>query len=146
MEIRIAPEPERERDGWLHSVDIGFIDDQGLLRITDRKKELLKTSDGKHVTPWPIENELRVAPIVEQAVVDQVNEELGTWEQVKRFHLLPEELTQATRELTPTLRVKRRVADEKDEAQARGRYPEIWASDARGGGRKAAHRLAGRPR
>ncbi len=201
VEVRIAPEPERERDGeilirgpnvmmgyynkpeatkavidrdgWLHTGDIGFIDEQGMLRITDRKKELIKTSGGKYVAPAPIENALKVAPIVEQAVVvgdrrkycvalmvpnyealsahlgrpapkdhaqlnsdpeirqlfqavvDQVNKDLGTWEQIKRFHLLPEELTQETGELTPTLKVKRRVVDEKYEAQIREMYPEV---------------------
>ena len=124
------------------------------------------------MAPSPIENELKVAPIVEQAVVvgdrrkycvalivpnyealsshlgrpapkdhaqlngdpeirqlfqavvDQVNKDLGTWEQIKRFHLLPEELTQETGELTPTLKVKRRVVDAKYEAQIREMYPE----------------------
>ena len=62
-----------------------------------------------------------------QAVVDQANKDQGTWEQIRRFHLLPEELTQETGELTPTLKVKRRVVDEKYEAQIREMYPEVWA-------------------
>ena len=187
VEVRIAPEPGREKDGevlvrgpnvmmgyynkpdetraaideegWFHTGDIGFVDETGMLHITDRKKELIKTSGGKYVAPQPIENALKVATIVEQAVlvgdkrpycvallvpsfealeahlgrsvsrenaalntdkdvrrafqeiVDEVNHDLGRWEQVKRFHLLSHEMTQETGELTPTLKLKRRVVE-----------------------------------
>jgi long-chain acyl-CoA synthetase len=58
-----------EPDGWLHTGDIGYFDADGFLYITDRKKELLKTSGGKYVEPAPIEGKLNVHPLVEQSVV-----------------------------------------------------------------------------
>jgi long-chain acyl-CoA synthetase len=199
VEIKIAPEPDRERDGeilargpnimmgyynkpqataetvdaegWLHTGDIGYLDSEGFLHITDRKKELIKTAGGKYVAPQPIENSLKVHGLVEQAVVigdkrkycsalivpafdalknalgrdlpadrsqlnddpqvrsliqgavDQVNRDLGSWEQIKRFHLLPAELSQETGELTPSLKMKRRVIEEKYRQQIDSLYP-----------------------
>ena len=199
VEIKITPEPERERDGeivvrgpsimmgyynkpeataevldkegWLRTGDIGYVDDEGFLHITDRKKELIKTAGGKYVAPQPIENALKVHSLIEQAVVigdrrkycvalivpsfdglkaalgrplpedlsalnddpqvrtliqaavDGVNTELGSWEQIKRFHLLPQEMTQDTGELTPSLKIKRRVIDQKYAQAIDAMYP-----------------------
>jgi long-chain acyl-CoA synthetase len=168
------PEATREvfdGDGWFRTGDIGYIDPDGFLFITDRKKELLKTAGGKYVAPQPIENRLKVHTLIEQAVVigdkrkycvalivptfealeatlgrplpadknelngdpqvrslfqaavDEVNRDLGSWEQIKRFHLLPAELTQDTGELTPSLKVKRRVVDDKYKTVIDAMYP-----------------------
>lgn len=57
------------QDGWLLTGDVGEVDDAGFLRITDRKKDLLRTSGGKYVAPQPIESQLRAIPLVSQAVV-----------------------------------------------------------------------------
>jgi len=158
-------------DGWFHTGDIGHVDDDGFLFITDRKKELIKTAGGKYVAPQPVENQLKVHPLIEQAViigdtrkycvallvpsfeslentlgkrlptdrtelnddpqvkalyqaaVDAVNEPLGRWEQIKRFHLLPAEMSQETGELTPTLKVKRRIVSTKFKAEIDAMYP-----------------------
>jgi long-chain acyl-CoA synthetase len=199
VEIKIAAEPDREDDGeivvrgpsvmlgyynkpaataevldeqgWLRTGDIGFVDGEGFLHITDRKKELLKTTGGKYVAPQPIENRLKVHPLIEQAVlvgdgrrycvalivpsfeslkaalgkplpedldelnndpqvrsliqtaVDEVNADLGSWEQIKRFYLLPRELSQETGELTPSLKVKRRVVEDKFQRAIDTMYP-----------------------
>ncbi|MDE3234578.1 MAG: long-chain fatty acid--CoA ligase [Bacteroidota bacterium] len=56
-------------DGWLHTGDIGVWEDEKFLKITDRKKELFKTSGGKYVAPQPIENKLKESPFVEQVIV-----------------------------------------------------------------------------
>ena len=145
-------------DGWFHTGDIGEFDDEGYLKITDRKKDLFKLSTGKYVMPQPIENQLGSQPLVDKAVVvgsdrkfcaalifpteDQVrveaeardlnpeqpfkelirvpaiidaframvvdaNEGLDHWSTVKRFALVPDELTIESGLLTPTLKVKR---------------------------------------
>ena len=151
------------RDGWFHTGDIGRIDADGYLSITDRKKELIVTAGGKNVAPQPVELLLKRDPLVAEAVlvgdrrhfvsvllvpdfptlerriavdglapgrpdelvtredvqrifqpiVDQANSELAGYEQVKRFALLPAEFSVATGELTPTLKVKRRVVEER---------------------------------
>lgn len=160
-----------DAEGWLHTGDIGYLDDDGFLHITDRKKELIKTAGGKYVAPQPIENQLKLHPLVEQAVVvgdrrkycvaliaptrealekslgrplpssvselnndpqirsllqaavDKVNEELGTWEQIKRFYVLPAELSLEAGELTPSLKVKRRVVEQRYKEQIDSMYP-----------------------
>jgi len=161
-------------DGWFHTGDIGHLDDDGFLTITDRKKELLVTSGGKNIAPQPIEGELKNAPCISQAVlvgdrrkfisalivpdfetigkwlekdgkpfttaqdaiqrpdviamiqdvVSGVNDKLARYEQVKKFTLLPRELSQEENELTPTLKVKRRVIDEKYRDQIEQMYVE----------------------
>jgi len=145
-------------EGWFHTGDVGEFDDDGNLKITDRKKDLFKLSTGKYVMPQPIENKLGSQPLVDKAVVvgndrkfcaalifpteDQVraqareldlddeqpfeellqhpdiadafrslvaeaNEGMDHWSTVKRFALIPDELTVESGLLTPTLKVKR---------------------------------------
>ncbi len=150
-------------DGWLHTGDIGIFEDNKFLKITDRKKELFKTSGGKYVAPQPIENKMKESPFVEQMMVvgaeqkfvgalivpsmsnlkewmrqkniafvtnedavnnpavlelfreliDSFNKFFNNVEQVKRFELLPCEWTIESGELTPTLKLKRKVIMEK---------------------------------
>jgi long-chain acyl-CoA synthetase len=150
------------RDGWFCTGDIGSLDDDGYLTITDRKKEIIVTAGGKNVAPTPIEAELKRSPLVAEAVLignrrpcitallvpdfDALAHELGTpagaearedvagrsdvkerleavvaavnadlprHEQIKEFAALPAEFGIATGELTPTLKVKRRVVEER---------------------------------
>ena len=151
-------------DGWLHTGDIGVFEDGGkYLKITDRKKELFKTSGGKYVAPQPIENKMKESPFVEQMMIvgadkkfvgalivpsipnikewmrqknilfvtsedavnnpqvlelykeliDSFNKFFNQVEQIKRFELLPNEWTIESGELTPTLKLKRKVIMEK---------------------------------
>ena len=160
------------RDGWFYTGDIGRIDADGYLSITDRKKELIVTAGGKNVAPQPIEGLLKRDPLVAEAVlvgdrrrfvsvllvpdfpileqrlavdglapgppaelvgredvqrifqpiVDQANSDLASYEQVKRFALLPAEFSVATGELTPTLKVKRRVVEDRWQDVIEGIY------------------------
>ena len=131
-------------DGWLHSGDLGEIDEDGFIRITDRKKDILVTAGGKNVAPQNLENALKTAPLISQAlvvgdrrpyvaalitvdpavaeglspgqvqervqaVVDRVNEPLSRFEQIKRFAILPRDFSADEGEVTPTLKLKRRV-------------------------------------
>ncbi|MFQ3590723.1 MAG: AMP-binding protein, partial [Chloracidobacterium sp.] len=150
-------------DGWFCTGDIGELDADGFLRITDRKKDLFKTSGGKYIAPQPIENILKTSPHIVQAVVvgngrkfpgalivptpstlenlareagitsaslaqqlehpkvldfyrqevERLTPHLAQWEKIKNIALLENELTIENGELTPTLKVKRRVVDEK---------------------------------
>ncbi|MEP9361910.1 AMP-binding protein [Nocardioides sp. CN2-186] len=150
-------------DGWLHTGDIGTLDDDGFFAIVDRKKELIITSAGKNIAPSNIENYLKESPIIghamaigdgrpyvvailtldgeiaplmaaqmgieftdladlaqkpeilaiAQAAVDAANERLSRPEQVKSFELLGVEWTAESEELTPTLKLKRRVVNTK---------------------------------
>jgi len=148
-----------DSDGWFHTGDIGVFKDNKFLMITDRKKELLKTSGGKYVAPQPIENKMKESPYISQIMVvgngrkftgalivpnfhnleewcktnnvpisehrmlvqndkvyhlfeterDRLNAGFGHVEQVKRFELLPDEWTIDSGELTPTLKLKRKI-------------------------------------
>ena len=169
-----------DAEGWFRTGDIAHIDADGFLFITDRKKELLKTSGGKMVAPQPIENKLKNSMLVAQAalvgdkhkfisaliapnftaleewarhhgvpttsraqlvadsrvialygeIVREVNGSLANFETLKRFRVVAEEWTQETGELTPSMKLKRRVLKERyagviaelyaDEATSRG--------------------------
>ncbi|MDX6488629.1 MAG: long-chain acyl-CoA synthetase [Gaiellaceae bacterium] len=131
-------------DGWLRSGDIGSIDDDGFLTITDRKKDILVTAGGKNVAPQNLENALKSSRHVSQAlvvgdrrpyvaalitldeteeragdaqaliqgVVDGVNAKLSRFEQIKRFTILPRDFSAELGEVTPTLKLKRRVCEQ----------------------------------
>jgi long-chain acyl-CoA synthetase len=169
-----------DADGWFKTGDIGHFDADGFLFITDRKKELLKTSGGKMVAPQPIENKLKNSILVAQAalvgdkhkfisalispnftalegwakqhgvaagtraqlvadsrvtalyaeIVREVNGTLANFETLKRFRVVADEWTQESGELTPSIKLKRRVITQKyagviselyaDEATSRG--------------------------
>jgi long-chain acyl-CoA synthetase len=144
-------------DGWLHSGDLGEIDEDGFITITDRKKDILVTAGGKNVAPQNLENALKTAPLISQAlvvgdrrpyvaalitvdpavaeglspeqvqermqaIVDGVNADLSRFEQIKRFAILPREFTAEEGEVTPTLKLKRRVCAEHFAAEIEGLY------------------------
>ena len=148
------------REGWFHTGDIGRMDEDGYLSITDRKKEILVTAGGKNVAPQPIEALLKRDPIVAEAMLvgdrrpyvsavlvpdaptleqrlaasgiasgglddlvrRQANAELASFEQVKRFALLPAQFSIDGGELTPTLKLKRRVVTERWQDVIEGIY------------------------
>jgi long-chain acyl-CoA synthetase len=151
-----------DADGWLHTGDIGAQDDDGFVRVTDRKKDLIKTSVGKYVSPQALEGRLRTeSRFISQAVihgdgrafvsalltinhdelrpwaderglghlsygdlarhddtrqligsvVERVNASLAKHELIRRFELLPQDFSVETGELTPSLKVKRRLVE-----------------------------------
>jgi long-chain acyl-CoA synthetase len=147
-------------DGWLHTGDLGRLDEDGFLYITGRKKDIIITAGGKNITPANLENGIKQNRWISQAVVvgdrrpylvalitldpeevpvfaeqhgiapedvagseqmreeiqrtvDEVNAKVGRVEQVKKFSILAQDLSQETGELTPTLKVKRNVVNEK---------------------------------
>jgi long-chain acyl-CoA synthetase len=149
-----------EPDGWFHTGDIGELDAEGFLRITDRKKDMFKTSQGKYVAPSAISAQFKgICPFASEIVVygegkpycvalvsldadgvtewaaangmagksfseiardpktyaavegyvEQLNKELNRWEQVKKFAIIDRELTVENGDLTPSLKLKRKV-------------------------------------
>jgi long-chain acyl-CoA synthetase len=156
-------------DGWFRTGDIGHIDADGFLSITDRKKEMLKTSGGKMIAPQPIENKLKARMLVGNAalvgdkhkfacalispnfaileswarvkgvaypagdrkalvqapqvvaryqrIVNDVNASLAPYETIKRIAVVPDEWTVETDELTPSMKLKRRVVEQKYAAE-----------------------------
>jgi len=140
-------------DGWLRSGDVGHIDDDGFLTITDRKKDILVTAGGKNVAPQNLENALKTHPVVSQALVvgdrrpylaalitlaegvvqddareqveravEDVNLDLSRFEQIKRFAILPRDFSVEEGEVTPTLKLKRRVCQEHFAAEIEALY------------------------
>lgn len=162
-------------DGWFKTGDIGTIDADGFLRITDRKKELFKTSGGKYIAPQPVEQAIKQSRFVNQVVligqgrkfpaalivpnweqidsytklkgiettnrselcrhpriidlferqIEKLTTNLARYEKVKKVALIEKELTIEGGELTPTLKVKRRVIDEKYRDVIDSLYSEI---------------------
>ena len=162
------------KDGWFKTGDIGELDKDNFLKITDRKKELLKTSGGKYVAPQPLENKLKADPLVEQVCIvgdgrkyvtalivpnlelcrswasregillssledcvncDQVqdrferlikdlNLDLPSYSTVKYFKLVDRQFSVNGGELTPTLKLKRRVIQQKYKSLIDAMYPE----------------------
>jgi long-chain acyl-CoA synthetase len=153
-----------DAEGWLHTGDIGEVDDEGFLKITDRKKDLIKTSGGKYVAPQAIEGKMKtICPFVSQMLVhgnnrnfctalisldeeairnwakskgmdnpsyadlskkpevlslmqgyvDELNKGLARYETIKKFALLPADLTLESGDLTPSLKLKRKVVETK---------------------------------
>jgi len=163
------PEETRNafQDGWFKTGDIGHLDADGYLSVTDRKKELIKTSGGKFIAPQPIENSLKLNPLIGTAAivgdkhkfacvivspnfavledwahtnnitfssraelvanpkiqalyedaVEQVNQNLARFEKLKRVLLVPDEFTADNGALTPTMKLRRRVIEERYRTQ-----------------------------
>lgn len=155
---------EALQGGWFHTGDVGKMTEEGCLMITDRKKEILVTSGGKNIAPQPIENALKMSPLIEQAVVigdkrnfitalisppwetvsewapqrgwpddvatlinlpafrDAIAKEIekqlqgfANYEKVKKFQILPRLFEEEKGEMTPSLKIKRRVINEEYE-------------------------------
>jgi long-chain acyl-CoA synthetase len=160
-------------DGWLHTGDVGEIDDDGFLTVTDRKKDIIVTAGGKNVSPQNIENSLKNIPWVSQALivgdrrphlvalitldeeelakwaaergldgdanelsqrdevrklveeaVEGINEGLPRYSQVRRFEILSRDFSAEENEVTPTLKLKRRIVEEHFAPQIEALYAE----------------------
>lgn len=155
-----------DTDGWFHTGDIGEFVGDGFLKITDRKKEMFKTSGGKYIAPQQMENKFKESRFIEQIMVigenrkhpaalivpafvfleewcrrhgisyttkgemikhtevlrrigeelDRYNKDFGSWEQIKKFELIAEEWSIDGGELTPTMKMKRKIIHQKHEA------------------------------
>jgi long-chain acyl-CoA synthetase len=164
-----------EPDGWLHTGDIGEIDEDGYLKITDRKKHIIVNSGGKNIAPLPIENMIQNSPFVDQVVVlgekrpfltavivpnfdavrafarknqipfesdkdllqreevkkifddhlKKISRELASHEKVRRFILSSEPFSIEAGEMTPTLKIKRKIVEEKFKAQLEEIYKSL---------------------
>jgi long-chain acyl-CoA synthetase len=133
-------------DGWFRTGDVGEIDEEGWVKITDRKKDLIITAGGKNIAPQNLENALKASRFVSQAlivgdrrpyvtalitldqaevgatgrdpqelvqeIVDDVNRDRVRVEQIKRFTILPRDFLQEEGEVTPTLKLRRKVVHE----------------------------------
>ena len=150
-------------DGWLHTGDVGTVDDEGFYRISDRLKDIIITAGGKNITPSELENQIKFSPYVTDAVVigdkrpylvalimidqenvekfaqdhdvpfsnyrsltrateilkliesevERVNQQFARAEQVKKFRLIEQKLTAEDEELTPTMKLKRKLVSQK---------------------------------
>jgi long-chain acyl-CoA synthetase len=145
-------------EGWFHTGDLGMVSDEGFVKITGRKKELIKTSGGKYVAPAKIEGQLKLMPIIQEAVVvgdtrnyciallavdpeelgewaalkgleanqdlpevkaaidahlTKVNSKLASFESIKYYRLLPEPMSIENGLLTASLKVKRKVVEDR---------------------------------
>jgi long-chain acyl-CoA synthetase len=161
-----------DAEGWLHTGDVGEMDADGYLRITDRMKDILITAGGKNITPSELENDLKFSPYITDAVVigdkrayltviimidqdnvekfaqdadvpfsnyasltrspevqaliqgelDRVNKKYARVEQIKKFFLLENQLTAEDEELTPTMKLKRKLVEKKYAVQIEAMY------------------------
>ena len=161
-----------DADGWLHTGDVGVVDADGYLRITDRMKDIIITAGGKNITPSELENELKFSPYITDAVVigdkrpylvaiimidqdnvekfaqdreipfsnyasltrapevqelvqaemDRVNAKFARVEQIKKFFLLDRQLSAEDEELTPTMKLKRKLVEKKYADQIEAMY------------------------
>ena len=161
-----------DQEGWLHTGDVGVVDEDGFFRITDRMKDIIITAGGKNITPSELENELKFSPYITDAVVigdkrayltviimidqenvekfaqdadipfsnyasltrapevqeliqkeiDRVNQKFARVEQIKKFFLLDTQLTAEDEELTPTMKLKRKLVEKKYAAQIEAMY------------------------
>ena len=161
-----------DAQGWLHTGDVGAVDEEGFFRITDRMKDIIITAGGKNITPSELENELKFSPYITDAVVigdrkpyltviimidqenvekyaqdrdvpfssyasltrapqvqeliqgeiDRVNAKFARVEQIKRFFLLDTQLSAEDEELTPTMKLKRKLVQQKYAPQIEAMY------------------------